>query len=163
MVAPYGMPESPFGTTPPDFGTPPYGFPGFGGPPGFPEGFPGGGTGGFGPPGGLRISQDASDQAYGLTIDLDEGMDPAAIEVRPEGRSLVISRERSEQRVQEDSFDDGRGFARSFSYSSGSARRRLPVPWDADLGAMTREDADRRIRVTIPRRQAADSAQPGAR
>jgi HSP20 family molecular chaperone IbpA len=98
----------------------------------------------------MRISRDASAEAYGLTIELD-GIDTAAVQVSAVGQSLVISRERSEQQVQEDSFDDGRGFVRSFSYSSGSASRRVSVPPDGDLSAMRREDGDGRIRITIPR------------
>jgi HSP20 family molecular chaperone IbpA len=147
---------------PPGFSAPPFDFPGYGPPPGFAEGFPGGRSAGFRPPGRFRISQDASEQAYGLTIEL-QGTDPAAIQVRPDGRFLVISRERTEQQVQKDSFDDGRGFMRSFSYSTGNTKRRIRVPRDADLSAISREDSKERIRITIPRRPAAESWQPEGR
>jgi HSP20 family molecular chaperone IbpA len=102
-------------------------------------------------PSGFRLSREASDDAYSLTIELD-GTSPEEVQVRPQGRWIVISREHTEQQVQKDSFGDGRGFTRSFSYSSGTANRRLSVPRDGDLSAMSREDGDGTIRIRIPRK-----------
>jgi HSP20 family molecular chaperone IbpA len=85
-----------------------------------------------------------------LTVDLD-GMGPEEVQIRTQGQSIVISRAHSAQELQKDSFDDGRGFVRSFSYSSGTSSRRLSVPRDADLSAMSREDGEGRIQIRIPR------------
>jgi HSP20 family molecular chaperone IbpA len=141
---------------------PPFYPPGFASPPGFAGGFPSAAAGSFDQPAGFRISRDAFEDGYGLTIHAG-GADPATIEVRAEGQSLIISRERSEQRFQEDSYEEGHGFVRSFSYSSGSASLRLPVPPDADLSAMTREDGKEGVRITIPRRAASNRPQTESR
>jgi hypothetical protein len=65
----------------------------------------------------------------------------------------VIGREQNEQKIQKDTFDDGRGYMHSYSYSTGTRSRRLSVPHDGDLSAMTREDGEDRIVVRIPRRR----------
>lgn len=106
---------------------------------------------GFGAPSGFRISRTTSDDAYTLTIGL-EGMAPEELQVSTQGQWILLSRERSAQQVQKDDLDDGRGFTRSFSYSTGTSSRRLSVPRDGDLSAMTREDDVGSIRIRIPRR-----------
>jgi len=106
---------------------------------------------GFRPPSGLRLQREASEDAYTLTIELN-GMDPEQIQARAQGQWIILSRKRTEQQVQNDSFDDGRGYRRSFSYSSGTASRRLSVPRDGDLSAMSREDGEDSVRIRIPRR-----------
>ncbi len=103
-------------------------------------------------PGSLRISQQMTDEAYVLEIQLD-GERPEAIQIEPQGRGLLVRRETSAQIDERDTFDDGRGYARRYSYSTGRTARRLNVPPDGDLAALTREDAEDSIRVTIPRRQ----------
>jgi hypothetical protein len=105
----------------------------------------------FGPPARFRISRQTSDDAYNLTIGLD-GIAPDEVQVRAQGHWILISRQRSEQQIQKDSFDDGRGYRRSFSYSSGTTSRRLSVPPDGDLSAMSRDDGESSIRISIPRR-----------
>ena len=106
---------------------------------------------GFGPPSGFRLQREVSEDAYTLTIELN-GMGPEEIQARAQGQWIILSRERTEQQVQNDSFDDGRGYRRSFSYSSGTASRRLSVPGDGDLSAMSREDGEDSVRIRIPRR-----------
>lgn len=127
------------------------GYPGFAPRMSGPRGGPGTGGRSFGPPSGFRLQREASEDAYILTIELD-GMGPEQIQVRTQGQWIVLSRERTEQQIQKDSFDDGRGYRRSFSYSSGTASRRLSVPRDGDLTAMSREDSENSVRIRIPRR-----------
>lgn len=126
-------------------------YPGYGPWSGPSWGYPGSRGRGSGSRAGFRISRGASDDAYTISIGL-EGMAPEEVQVRAEGQSLLISREHSARHVQKDSFDDGRGYMRSFSYSSGTSSRRLSVPRDADLSAMSREDRDDSIFIRIPRR-----------
>ena len=114
-------------------------------------GYPGFGTRSFGPPAGFRISRKASEDAYTLTIEL-EGMTPEEVQVRTQGQWILISRKSSAQQVQQDSFDKGRGYMQSFSYSSGRTSQRLSVPRDGDLSAMSREDGESSIYIRIPRR-----------
>ena len=108
---------------------------------------------------GMRLTQHRGDEAYTLDIDLN-GLDPARVQVVPAGSALVIVAERSAQIERNETFDDGRGFRRSYSWTGGSRMRRLPVPPDGDLGAMLREDSDGGILIVIPR-LAAVSAVPG--
>lgn len=127
-------------------------YPPYGPPSGFSRGYPGSGRPAPRPTSGLRIAREASEEAYTLTIHLN-GMSTEEVEVRAQGNWLVLSRNDSEQRVQQDSFDDGRGYTRSYSFSTGSASRRLSVPPDADLSAMSREDGENSVRIRIPRRR----------
>jgi HSP20 family molecular chaperone IbpA len=75
------------------------------------------------------------------------------IQVDVDGRSLRISRDTSAKMSREDNFDDGRGYMRSFSYSSGRSNRRIPLPSDADGAAMQRQDSPEQVRILIPRRK----------
>lgn len=144
-----GAPNGFFGEYPP--ASPPQSYPGLGPRAGGPWGPSAAGGRRFGPPAGFRLAREASDDAYTLTVELD-GMNPEQIQVRTQGQWIVLSQERTEQRDQRDGFDDGRGFRRSFSYSSGTASRRLSVPSDGDLSAMSREDKEGTVRIRIPRR-----------
>jgi hypothetical protein len=156
---PYPGQEAPY---PPDypypgFGGPgfePYG-PGFGSqPPGYPPFGPPPGFGGFerrGPAGPGGISRQATEDAYILEIPL-EGMKPEDIQVSTQGRWISISRGQTAQQTRQETFDQGRGYVRSFSYSTGSGARRLTLPRDADPEAMSREDGEDAVRILIPRR-----------
>jgi hypothetical protein len=147
---PYGpaAPGSFYGEGP--WGPPPSP-PAVGFPPEPPGGFPGaGGRPGFGPQTGFRVSRDASEDAYVLNIELN-GMSPDEIQVRTQGQWIILSRDSSRRKVQEDSFEDGRGYMRSYSFSSGTASRRFTVPRDGNLEAMTREEDESGIRIRIPR------------
>ena len=115
--------------------------------------------GSMGPPspmvqrGGMRIRQSATDDAYLLEIQLS-GVNPAEVKVDVNGPWILVTRDRSAETRQQETFDDGRGYRRSFSYSSGRASRRFTVPRDGDTSVMQRQDLEDAIRITIPRTQA---------
>jgi hypothetical protein len=104
----------------------------------------------MGYPGRIQITRDATPDAYLIRIGIGDGR-PEDVQITPAGRGLIIGINTSAQTEQEDRFNDGRGYRRSFSYSRGSMSRRLPLPRDADLGAMTREVAAGAILLRIPR------------
>ncbi len=106
---------------------------------------------------GMRLTQHRSDEAYTLDIELN-GLDPAQVQIVPAGSGLVIVAEQSAQTDRTETFADGRGFRRSYSWSGGSQMKRLPVPPDGDLQAMLREDSDGGILIVIPRLAAASGA-----
>ncbi len=135
---------------------------GYGPPPGYPP-FPGG----YAEPPGysygptqarpssgerLNITRDADANAYYLTIDT-QGVDPKAVQVRIDGRSILVGMDRSKQDSVQQTFDEGRGYIRSYSLSRGQTNRRFTLPQDAETGAMQREDKDNQVRIVIPRRQ----------
>jgi len=144
-------PPAPYGDTPQDALSPVPAGPGYGSQPYPPWGYPDSGGRGFGRPTGFRISRATSDDAYTLTIALD-GMGPETVQVRTEGHRILLSRTYSSRQTRKDGLDDGRGLVRGFSYSSGTTSRRLSVPPDAILSAMSREDGTDSIRLRIPRR-----------
>jgi hypothetical protein len=158
----YGMPR---GFPPPGAGYDPSPNMGYPGAPGM-EVPPGGSmppAAGMGPasvPGGTNFEQRMTNESYILNIGLD-GIDPSQVQVDTVGRALVVRTDRSAETRREESFDDGRGVVRSFSWSSGSSARRLPVPPDADLGALTREDSPDRVRIVIPRTTTAGAPAAG--
>ncbi len=102
--------------------------------------------------GPLRYNQSITAEGYVLEIPL-EGMKAEEIQVDVQGRSLRISRDTSTRTSREDNFDDGRGYQRSYSFSSGRTSRRLPLPPDADGAALQRQDSADQVRILIPRRQ----------
>ena len=104
----------------------------------------------FGGP--LRLNQSVTAEGYVLEIPL-EGMKAEEIQVDVQGRSLRITRDTSTRTSREDNFDDGRGYQRSYSFSSGRTSRRLPLPPDADGAALQRQDSADQVRILIPRRQ----------
>jgi HSP20 family molecular chaperone IbpA len=112
--------------------------------------------GSMGPPppmvqrGGMRIRQGVTDDAYLLDIQLS-GVKPAEVKVDVNGPWILVTQDRSAETSQQETFDDGRGYRRSFSYSSGRASRRFTVPRDGDTSAMQRQDTEDAIRITIPR------------
>ncbi len=108
---------------------------------------------------GLGLTQHRSDEAYSLDIDLN-GLDPARVKILPAGFGLMIAVEQSAQTDRSETFADGRGFRRSYSWSGGTRMKRLPVPPDGDLAAMLREDGDDGILILIPRRQVAPATPP---
>ena len=100
--------------------------------------------------GGMRIQQSATEEAYLLDIQLS-GLIPAEVKVEAKGPWVLVTRDTSAETSQEETFSDGRGYRRSFSYSSGRASRRFTVPRDGDTSAMQRQDTEDAIRITIPR------------
>ncbi|KAA6184684.1 Hsp20 family protein [Thiohalocapsa marina] len=112
--------------------------------------------------GGLQMIQGRSDEAYTLDIDLGD-MDPAQVRIAPLGQGLMIAVERTAEQRREETFDDGRGYVRSFSYSSGQRRQRLPVPPDGDLSAMQQALDNGHIHIRIPRLSTPGAEAPAAR
>ena len=110
---------------------------------------------------GMRLTQQRDEDTYRLDIELN-GLDPSQVRVLPAGYALAIIAAQSAQTNREETFADGRGFRRSYSWSSGQSTKRLPVPPDGDLVAMRREDRDGSIRIVIPRRKATAVAPPNA-
>jgi len=106
---------------------------------------------------GMRLTQHRSDEAYTLDIELN-GLGLSQVQVVPARSALVVVAEHSAQTDRTETFADGRGFRRSYSWSGGSRMKRLPVPPDGDLQAMLREDSDGGILIVIPRLTAASSA-----
>lgn len=134
----------------------PYGFPGAAGTPS-PQVPPSGAPEAFGT---LTLSPEITDEAYILIIGLN-GRDPASVEVNAVGNALLITGRDSAQTSTNQQFDDGRGYQRSWSWSSGHRSRRLPAPPDADLSMLRREHGEDEVRIIIPRRQTpATDAQP---
>lgn len=104
----------------------------------------------------LQVRRQVTPDAYLLRIQPADGKS-ADIQVTPSGRALTISRSSDSRTTEERSFDDGRGYVRSYSFSSGSVSRRIPMPPDADMTAMTREESNGEILIRIPR-QSRDGA-----
>lgn len=101
---------------------------------------------------GLRIQQSATDDAYLLDIQLS-GVMPEQIKVEARGPWLRITQDNSAQASQEETLSDGRGWRRSFSYSSAKASRTLRVPRDGDTSALQRQDTPDAVHIVIPRTQ----------
>jgi HSP20 family molecular chaperone IbpA len=100
----------------------------------------------------LQISRRSTEDAYIIEIQLT-GMTPEELQISTQGNWISIGKDQSRQEIKEDTFDQGRGFARSYSFSTGSASRRFSLPPDADVAAMTREESEGVVRVVIPRRR----------
>lgn len=98
----------------------------------------------------MNVSRRMGGDAYLVDIQL-ENIDPAQIEVLPAGRGLVI-RHNTETRVsQQDALPGGEGYRSSYSFSRGTASRRVGLPPDADLAGMSREIKDGNILIRVPR------------
>ena len=126
-------------------------FPGYGPPPGYPGAYPGANQRGYTQTSSFRVSRETSDDAYILNIEV-QGIEPAQLQVTTQGQRLRIRSELSQQQLQDDSFDEGRGSMRSYSFSTGTASRHLTVPPDGDLSTMRRENGEQSVRIVIPRR-----------
>jgi HSP20 family molecular chaperone IbpA len=107
----------------------------------------------------LRISRQVTPEAYLLRIAPGDGK-TTDIQVTPSGRAVTISRASDAQTTEERSFDDGRGYMKSFSFASGAVSRRIPLPPDADMSAMTREESDGVVLIRIPRQSSDGGGQP---
>ena len=103
--------------------------------------------------GQVRMTQEQTEDAYILIIDLD-GLAPENVQVRPLGRSLLVRTRHDARTRRSETYGDGRGYRESYRISSGSSTRRLPVPPDGDIARLTREESDEQVRILIPRRQA---------
>lgn len=108
----------------------------------------------------LSLSRQASEDAYLIDIQL-QNIDPAQLDIRPAGRGLVIGYGASAQVDQRDTLPSGEGYQRRYSFSRGTTSRRVGLPPDADLAAMTREVKDGHVLIRVPRR--ADASWGGGR
>jgi HSP20 family molecular chaperone IbpA len=108
---------------------------------------------------GLGLTQERTDDAYLLDIDL-RGLPAEQVSIQPVGGGLVLAVQRSAETSREETSADGRGYRRSWSFSSGQQVKRLPAPPDADIQAMQRQDSADAISIVIPRRTPTTGAAP---
>ncbi len=93
---------------------------------------------------GMRFERYRDSNGYQLRIHI-RGIDPEAIQVRVQGRSLVVENREShrvEQRNDRGSYQ--------FATTSSNMRRRFPIPPDADPGAMRRSVEEGVVVITLP-------------
>jgi HSP20 family molecular chaperone IbpA len=95
---------------------------------------------------GIRFQQSQDNKGYHLII-YTQGYTPDAIEVRVEGPYLVVQNQQS-QRLENRS---ERGY--SFTSHSTSFKRRFRIPRDADVAAMSREESEDNLVITLPYRR----------
>ncbi|MEJ2454999.1 MAG: Hsp20 family protein [Candidatus Thiodiazotropha sp.] len=93
---------------------------------------------------GMRFERFRDRNGYQLRIHT-RGMDPEAIQVRVQGRSLVVENRESHQIEQR----NDRG-SYQFAATSSNMRRRFPIPPDADPGAMQRSLEEGAVVITLP-------------
>lgn len=98
----------------------------------------------------LDVSRRMEGDDYVIDIRV-ENIEPDRIKIRPGRRGLVVSYDKSVQVDREDQLPAGAGYRRSYSISHGVTTRRIGLPADAKLDAMTREEADGHILLRIPR------------
>jgi HSP20 family molecular chaperone IbpA len=99
----------------------------------------------------MQINRRTTDDAYVIDIEL-RNLRPDEVQVQAQGRWLSIGRDTSAEEVRQEQFDDGRGYMRSFSYSTGSTSRRMGLPPDADPAGMQREERENGLTIRIPRK-----------
>ncbi|EGV33061.1 hypothetical protein ThidrDRAFT_0739 [Thiorhodococcus drewsii AZ1] len=97
----------------------------------------------------LEIRRALRGDAYVVDV-LLQNIEPDAVEIRPAGQGLLI-RYDTERRVDRENQLPNGGYASSYSVSHGAASRRVGLPRDADLSAMSTEIEDGVIQVRIPR------------
>jgi HSP20 family molecular chaperone IbpA len=93
---------------------------------------------------GIRFERFRDPHGYQLRIHT-RGIDPESLQVSVQGRSLVVENREShrlEQRNDRGSYQ--------FAAASASMRRRLPLPADADVGAMQRSVENGVVVITLP-------------
>jgi hypothetical protein len=95
--------------------------------------------------GRIWVEKGMDQDGYKLRIYTSKDIDPASIQVRTVGRSIIIE---SNQSFQQEERSD-RGFY-SYSHSSSDFRRRFSIPRNADIGNMNRTENDGVITITLP-------------
>lgn len=93
---------------------------------------------------GMRFERHRDQNGYQLRI-LTRGMDPEAVQVSIQGRSLVVQNRESHQVEQQS--DSG---SYRFATTSSNMRRRFPLPPDADAAAMKRSVDGDVVVITLP-------------
>ncbi|MFD2113577.1 Hsp20 family protein [Thiorhodococcus fuscus] len=106
----------------------------------------------------LEIRRAMRGDVYVVDV-LLQNIAPDAVEVRPAGQGLLI-RYDTERRVDRENQLLNGGYASSYSLSHGTASRRVGLPGDADLSAMSTEIEDGVIQVSIPRTAAPNGGWP---
>ncbi|MBK1647866.1 hypothetical protein CKO36_04450 [Rhabdochromatium marinum] len=97
------------------------------------------------------LIKDMTDAGYRLTIRLTPQQQPQDIKIEARGHSLIIRSAQTQITRSEQSPTQGRGYSRHFSVSSRRFQRRIRVPADANLSAMTRSDENQAVVVILPR------------
>jgi hypothetical protein len=98
----------------------------------------------------LDVSRRMEGDAYVVDIQV-QNIDPDKIEIRPTPRGLVIAYDMSVESNQQDQSPDRRAYRRSYSFSRGTTTRRVALPADAKLDALSREVSENRVILRIPR------------
>ena len=98
----------------------------------------------------LDVSRRMEGDAYVVDIQV-QNIDPDKIEIRPMPRGLVIAYDMSVESNQQDQSPDRRAYRRSYSFSRGTTSRRIALPADAKLDALSREVSENRLILRIPR------------
>ena len=93
---------------------------------------------------GVRFERYRDQEGYRLRIHT-RGMDPEAIQVSVQGRSLLVQNRQAHQVEQR---NDRGGY--QFSTTSSNMRRRFPIPPDADARAMKRSLEEGVVVITLP-------------
>jgi HSP20 family molecular chaperone IbpA len=93
---------------------------------------------------GIRFERFRDPQGYQLRIHT-RGIDPEALQIRVQGRSLVVENRESHRLEQR---NDRGGY--QFASASANMRRRLMLPPDADVGAMQRSVKEGVVVITLP-------------
>lgn len=99
----------------------------------------------FGYRGRIRVEKDMNEEGYQLRIYTGGDVDPEAIQVSIQGRSIMIENARSFQREER---SDGEYY--SYSRSSSSFRRRFSIPRYADAENMKRNVEEGVLTITLP-------------
>lgn len=95
----------------------------------------------------MRFERFRDQDGYHLRIHT-QGMDPQALQVSIQGRSLVVQNRESHQvehRSERGSYQ--------FASTSSNMRRRFPLPPDADTEAMKRSVEEGTLVITLPYRE----------
>ena len=99
----------------------------------------------------VRVERGADRDNYYVNVYVT-GMTPQEVTISVEGgRWLTIRAQDSRQYAYENIAPERNAYARSFSYSSGSAAQRFTLPRDANPTAMQRANGEGQVRIVIPR------------
>lgn len=98
------------------------------------------------------LIKDITPQGYRLRIPLRDGQQAEEIRLQTQGRTLLISSRHQHYRASEQQDAQGRALHRGVRFSSGSFRRRIALPPDAQPEAMQRSDQQDAVVVIFPRR-----------
>jgi hypothetical protein len=95
--------------------------------------------------GRIWVEKGMDQDGYKLQVYTSNDIDPASIQVRIVGHTIIIE---SKQSYQQEERSD-RGFY-SYSRSSSNFRRRFSIPRDADIENMKRTENNGVITITLP-------------